>query len=186
MQFLEGARGSKHYLLYRLLLETGLRLGEALALTWADIGFTNGVLIVREGKTQNARRALRLSDEVVRELRAVRGVGLVFHTKMGRPLDHSTIRNDYFYPMLNRLKLPRIRLHDLRHLNASLMLQQGVDLATVKREAGSFQQSIHTSSVHAYAFSGAGEGRRGCQSTVSQKRDFSGSCSRAGTLTRPA
>jgi predicted Zn-ribbon and HTH transcriptional regulator len=50
-----------------LLLETGLRLGEALALKWTDIeidaanGKKLGYLSVREGKSQNARRHVSLS-----------------------------------------------------------------------------------------------------------------------------
>ena len=67
---------------------------------------------------------------------AVRGVGLVFHKKTGGPLNRKTLRRDYFYPLPERLNLPRIRLHDRRHLNASLMLQQGVDLATVSARLG--------------------------------------------------
>jgi integrase len=45
-----------------LLLETGLRLGEALAIKWSDIeldasnGKKLGYLFVREGKSKNARR----------------------------------------------------------------------------------------------------------------------------------
>lgn len=51
----------------RLLLETGLRLGEALALKWSDIeldaanGKKLGYLFVREGKSKNARRHVSLT-----------------------------------------------------------------------------------------------------------------------------
>jgi integrase len=149
VRFLEGARGRKHYLLYALLLTTGLRLGEALALTWADIDFAHGVLLVRQGKTPNARRGLRLADELVKELRAVRGVGLIFRSRTGGPLDPATIRNDHFYPLLEKLEIPRIRLHDLRHMHGSFLLQDGVDLATVSARLGhaskafTMQQYIH-------------------------------------------
>src|ERR1044072_7885478 len=50
-----------------LLLETGLRLGEALALKWSDIeldaanGKKLGYLFVREGKSKNARRPVSLT-----------------------------------------------------------------------------------------------------------------------------
>src|SRR5205814_10073906 len=50
-----------------LLLETGLRLGEALALKWTDIeldaanGKKLGYLFVREGKSKNARRHVSLT-----------------------------------------------------------------------------------------------------------------------------
>jgi integrase len=51
-----------------LLLETGLRLGEALVLKWTDIelGAANGkklgYLFVREGKSKNARRHVSLTS----------------------------------------------------------------------------------------------------------------------------
>jgi integrase len=136
MDFMEGARGAKHWLLYAVLLTTGLRLGEALALTWADVDLTRGLLFVRQGKTPSARRAIRLPDGLVSELRPARGVGLVFRTKTGGPLDPSTVRNDHYYPLLKRLELPRIRLHDLRHLHATLLLAQGTDIATVSARLG--------------------------------------------------
>lgn len=50
-----------------LLLETDLRLGEALALKWSDIeldaanGKKLGYLFVREGKSKNARRHVSLT-----------------------------------------------------------------------------------------------------------------------------
>lgn len=51
-----------------LLPETGLRLGEALALKWTDIeldavnGKKLGYLFVREGKSKNARRYVSLTS----------------------------------------------------------------------------------------------------------------------------
>lgn len=53
-----------------LILDTGLRLGETLGLTKADIllrptrGAEFGILQVREGKSKNARRVLSLTERV--------------------------------------------------------------------------------------------------------------------------
>ena len=44
---LEAAKDSRHVPLFRLLVSTGLRRGEALALRWQDVDLTNGVLRVR-------------------------------------------------------------------------------------------------------------------------------------------
>lgn len=134
-RFLEGARDTRYYLLYALLMGTGLRLGEALTLRWQDIDINAGVLVVREGKTPQARRAVLLPAELVRELRAARGLGLVF-SRNGKALNAWTIRRCHFYPLVKRLGLPRVRLHDLRHLHASVLLEQGADLAAVSARLG--------------------------------------------------
>ncbi len=49
-QFLDAARDQRHFLLYATLITTGLRLGEALALQWADVDLSRGALLVRQGK----------------------------------------------------------------------------------------------------------------------------------------
>jgi len=134
-RFLNGARETTYFHLWALLMDTGLRLGEALALTWNDLDLKEGWLRVRGGKTANARRGVKLTPELVQELRAIRGVGLVFHRKDGRAMSQWTVR-DNFYALLDHLGLPRMRIHDLRHFNATLQIRQGVDIATVSARLG--------------------------------------------------
>ena len=61
-----------------LMLESGLRIGEALHLEWADItlapvnGARFGFLRVREGKSKNARRIIPLTDRAAAMLRGRR------------------------------------------------------------------------------------------------------------------
>jgi integrase len=135
--FFAGAKGTTFELLYLLLVGTGLRLGEALRLTWQDIDFKSGYLTVQHGKTPKARRAVLLPSALLGQLRAVRGTGLVFH-RDGKPLDPRarTIRDHHFYPLIARLGLPRVRLHDLRHLHGSYLVAQGVDVASVAERLG--------------------------------------------------
>ncbi len=134
-RFLDAARDTRYFLLYLVLLGTGLRLGEALSLQWSDIDLKSGVLTVRGGKTSNARRAILMPEALVRELRTVRGAGLIFSRRDGRPMSQWTIR-DNFYALVDRLNLPRLRIHDLRHMHATLLLSEGTDLASVSSRLG--------------------------------------------------
>ena len=56
--------------------------------------------------------------------------GLVFTTREGKPLDPANARRE-FYGLLRAAQLPRVRIHDLRHTCASLLLAQGVDPRTI-------------------------------------------------------
>ncbi len=135
--FLNEARHSSKYpLFYELAMATGLRVGEIRMLTWADFDLSSGVLHVPEGKTPNARRAVLLPESLTQELRQRRGIGLVFHTKRGTSLNLSNIRFQDFWPTIRRANVPRVRLHDLRHFHASLLVASGVDLASVSGRLG--------------------------------------------------
>src|ERR1022692_3503121 len=77
-----------------LMLETGLRIGEALHLEWADItlapvnGARFGFLRVREGKSKNARRIIPLTDRAAAMLRKEERSklsGFVFANREGKP-----------------------------------------------------------------------------------------------------
>ena len=52
--------------------------------------------------------------------------GLVFATRTGTPMNPSNLRTRPFRPLLERAGLPRIRVHDLRHPCATLLLVQGI------------------------------------------------------------
>lgn len=154
-RFLSEAQGSRYRLFYGLLVGTGMRVGEALALTWHDIDFGSGTLHVPHGKTTSSRRTIALPQTLVRELQEVRGIGLVFHSH-GGPIDPRNIRRYDFLPMVKRLGLPRIRLHDLRHFHASFLLARGADLASVSSRLGHGSKSF-TLSTYAHTMTSGRE-----------------------------
>ncbi len=131
---------SRHYLLFATLMLTGLRLGELLRLRWENVGLKQGVIYVPGTKTPSANRAVLLPKILHLSLVSLRDrepeAVLVFHTKSGRPYNPSNIRRRHFYPLLEKLKLPRIRLHDLRHIHASYLMMSGTDLASVSARLG--------------------------------------------------
>lgn len=117
---------------FRLLAETGLRIGELIALEWRDLDLgARPSLRVREGKTESAARTVPLAPETAGALltlraRAYRGDdhAPVFATTRGTRLDDHNVRRAlrrYAKP----IGLGWIGPHTLRHTCASLLLQQG-------------------------------------------------------------
>jgi len=61
---------------------------------------------------------------------------LVFANAFGRPLDGNNLRVRSFAPLIARAGVPAIRVHDLRHTAATLMLGQGVPVKVVSEMLG--------------------------------------------------
>lgn len=137
--------------LVELLIGTGIRKGEALALHWADVNLDEGVLRVRwtlsavdnnrlvltAPKTRASRNWVALSGRVTQALerRAAAGEspdGLVFHRADGRPL-HPEYTLNHFHLLCARAGVPVITLHDLRHLAATISITEGVPLVVVSK-----------------------------------------------------
>ncbi|MBK5211601.1 MAG: site-specific integrase [Coriobacteriia bacterium] len=130
---------------------TGMRLGELLALQWSDIDWKSGTIRVKrsvwngtfqEPKTRNAIRVIGMSPmltEVLREHLAVvpkSEAGLVFCTEAGKIIDGANLRHRIFEPALKAAGLRKIRIHDLRHTFASLLINQGENLKYVQNQLG--------------------------------------------------
>ncbi len=149
--FLRAACGTPFEALWVLLLTTGMRSSEAVGLKWSDLD-DNKVRVQRvlvresggwrfeEPKKALSRRTIVLPPTAVRVLRAhrkrqvVRGSptdvtcensNLVFVTRTGQPLDYRTVVRRHFKPLLEKAGLPNIRLYDLRHTCATLLLSRG-------------------------------------------------------------
>ena len=81
-----------------------------------------------------------------------RDCGLVFCTHRGRPLHQNNIRLRDSYPRLERLQLPKVRLHDLRHGHGTDLIAAGVDPRTVADRLGHSSPGF-TMSVYVHAVS---------------------------------
>jgi integrase len=157
--------GHKFETFWIVLLNTGLRFGEAAALRWEDVDLTREIVRVqrtvtrvpgREGayrftppKTPSSRRVIPLNGPALTAIRTQRRViddmregaprwaepDLIFANGVGRPL-----REDHvlaaFHRICENAGLPRKRLHDLRHSAATLAHANGADLHDLKNLLG--------------------------------------------------
>lgn len=149
-KFLKAAAVMLHGLIFEFALLTGMRPEEYLALQWSDIDLTRGTAQVRralvrhkkswsfeEPKTARSRRMVFLPAPLLRKLAAHKrqqsevrlklgtawhAHDLVFCGELGTPHTIPNITYRYFRPILTKAKLPRIRLYDLRHSCATLLL----------------------------------------------------------------
>jgi integrase len=147
-----------YYPFFLCLARTGMRLGEALALQWGDIDWQGRFVDVRRSYTlgkittpKNGKsRRVDLSrhlTEVLRHLLTQRkaetlqhGRGQlpvwVFCSQTGGLLDPDNVRSRVFYRCLAQAGLRQVRIHDLRHTYASLLLQQGESIAYIRDQLG--------------------------------------------------
>ena len=133
-----------------LLVLTGLRIGELLALRWKNVNLDAKVLQVTETvyeghfdkpKTRRSVRAIPLCPEVASNLSALRQdvlepEQLVFATDSGRPLCRRNLLQRHLRPTCKELGLPRITWHALRHCHATLLDAVGAPLGTVQALLG--------------------------------------------------
>jgi integrase len=102
-----------------------------------------------ETPKNHLQRRIDLSDELARVLQDLhrrrkekwfrKGKPVpewVFCNEDGNYLNEFNFRTRNFYPLLEKAGLRRVRVHDLRHAYASLMLQQGESPAYVKEQMG--------------------------------------------------
>ena len=169
--------------LYGVAIATGMRQGELLALRWSDVDLDDGTVTVRhtlaattgelaEPKTDRARRTLR-SAVAVAMLREQRRRQLEERLAAGRSWqdgdfvfttpDRDAARLPERHPGLQAALaaagLPHQRFHDLRHAYATLMLEDGEELAVVSRTLGHADLST-TADVYAHLTPGCRSGPR--------------------------
>ena len=162
--FLEAARETPYYVFFSTLLYTGLRRGELLALRWGNLDLdmasihvvesahklSSGEYVIKEPKTAHSRRTVALPPSLALLLRQHRSdqeqicsqlgrrltdKDFVFAHLDGKPLNPNAVTLS-FIRLIRRSGLPHIRLHDLRHTHATLMLKAGVHPKIVSERLG--------------------------------------------------
>ena len=139
--------------LVTLLLDTGLRLGEALRLEWRDVDFGRSVVTVRRSKNKTGREVpfTTRGRESLRVARTrhddsdLRVPDLVFPELVEYAVTGEsrlkTMARRAWTRARKRAGLPHLRLHDLRHVWAVTCVRAGVSLSEL-RELGGWK-SLH-------------------------------------------
>jgi integrase len=176
---LQRLNGHELYPVVALDLATGLRRGELLALTWANIDLEGAVLRVERSleetkaglrfkgpKTLHGRRTISLPPSAVMILREHRrrqletrlalGLGrpepdaLVFCEPGGAPFLPSKLSYGWRNACI-ALALPRVTLHALRHTHASALIAAGLDVLKISRRLGHSDPTV-TLRTYAHLF----------------------------------
>jgi integrase len=119
-------------------LDTGMRRGEILTLTWEDIDFEGRLIRVRAFNTKTQReRWLAMTPRLLSELETL------YQDSTGRETERVFgIENNFrkaFETARKKANLPEVRFHDLRHTAATRLVQKNVPLPLVGRVLGHTQ-----------------------------------------------
>lgn len=166
---------------FTLAIYGGYRRAELCGLEWKDIDFDTGVVSIRRTsmytkergiftdttKTKSSQRSLKLPPEVIRILRQYKieqsqqrlqcgdqwiDTDRLFVAWNGKPINPNTP-----YSWLDRfckrtgMRRAKSAIHSFRHLNASLLITNGVDVKTVSNALGHSQVST-TTNIYAHTF----------------------------------
>ncbi|HFI0648387.1 TPA: tyrosine-type recombinase/integrase [Streptococcus suis] len=149
-------------LLFTVLFFTGLRLGEALALTWQDIDFSSntihitksiyvnkGISHISTTKTKAGTRRIIINKKLSQELQhwqqqqkyllgQFTSDSLTLQVFQSNPLTitKNAVEKQYKKILERDETLKKIRIHDFRHSHASLLINQGEDYLVVKERLG--------------------------------------------------
>ncbi|QCK44879.1 MULTISPECIES: tyrosine-type recombinase/integrase [Streptococcus] len=152
-----------YQLLFTCLFFTGMRLGEALALTWNDIEFTTqtihitksiyiskGISYLSTTKTKAGMRRITIHKKLNDELKEWKKtqykllnnfiIGDINELQIfqNSPMGITKNATEKLYKKILKRdpNIKRIRIHDFRHSHASLLINQGEDYLVVKERLG--------------------------------------------------
>lgn len=145
----------------RLALAAGLRRGEVLGLSWADVNFDNGELSVqhtlckttgelKDPKTESGRRVIALDAQMVDDLsrwKATQGkyllsIGIaqsretpVVTNEVGERMDGNNLAR-WWRAFRSKYGFEDLRFHDLRHTHATMLVSGGLNIKAVSSRIG--------------------------------------------------
>ena len=150
---------------FHLLYESGCRRGEAEALLWSDINFKEQTITISKNITRkteqtayavttpknvSSNRKVKITEEMCAEL-------LAWHDAQRKEYASAWMFGDNappttksidraFASAIEAAKVKKIRIHDLRHSCASLLISKGVSIVAVSKRLGhsTVEQTLNT------------------------------------------
>ena len=158
------SRKSSRELIVEFVLKTGMRINEALSITWEQLDSDKASVIVGESKTEaGSGRTIPLDSTLLGRLTALRAehyalqmqyldwnpTGLVFCTNAGNFNSYQNLQNRVLTPLLKEAGLPHLTWHHLRHNAGSYLLSENVPITAVSKILGHANPAI-TMSIYAH------------------------------------
>ncbi|MCX7748266.1 MAG: site-specific integrase [Clostridia bacterium] len=168
-KFIEESRDDRLHTLFVLAFDSGLRLGELLALTWGDVDFEKAEVTVNknlihvkdyEGKS-NSKNVLKVQDnpktkssirkvplpqrslKLLKELKSKTNTIMVFATKTGNYLNPRNAERS-FVRIATKIGFDDCNFHSLRHTYATRLFEVGIPVNVVSKLLGHAKTSITT------------------------------------------
>lgn len=166
-QVLAAAEGTDIYIMLLLGLTVGMRRGEIAALRWENVDFVNKTIHICESrshanktvvqktpKTEAGDRTVAVGQDVMAALQKAkeaydekvkepwfRNLGFVICKGDGTPYRPDSLTQKW-ERFTERNNLPHIKLHGLRHTNATAMIAAGISPKVVQQRLGHADVSI--------------------------------------------
>lgn len=166
----------KYCTFFNLMIYSGFRRGEMLGLEWKDVDFENNIIHVRRTsqytaekgiytdttKTRSSKRVSKLFEVIMDLLRRFRTEQTIEERRLetewvesdrlfvkwdGRPMNPQTPYG-WLKEYCEENDFPFYGVHTFRHLNASLLIGAGIDVATV---SGTLGHSCQTTTLSVYS-----------------------------------
>ena len=149
MKLIETADATPHGDLVYIALATGMRWGELVALRWADVDFVHSQLLIPKSKTARGVRPVALGPASLQRLQEHRieqmaffrknggaGSQWVLLTETGARLNQGNFNVRWWQTIRKNAELPKLRFHDLRHIQTTMLARAGVHPAVMQERLG--------------------------------------------------
>lgn len=165
-------KDNRYYVLFNLLYYTGCRKGEALALKWDDINFSRRTIKINKTIAQQLRGvSYKLTPpKTLNSNRTIKIPAKLYEILLNRyntvKLDKTFSPSDFVLGGCNPLSLryvgtkfkryailanvPIIRIHDLRHSHASLLINQGANIKAIASRLGDSVDTVLNVYTHLF------------------------------------